>query len=163
MPRKGRTPPEEAGAGDGGARTGLQRRPRVAGLGDPAGEEQRVVGRERGARFRQQLQRRSRAANVTASLDSLDDDSVGAGPVRFARLRDRTALVQPDAGRPPLRPAPEGDGDVRLCRCLEPVAPRERQKHIDGERPPRQRPRRRQLVADRLGPADGDRPQAPGL
>jgi hypothetical protein len=154
---------QEAGAGHGGARSGRERLAHVALLGDSAGEQQRVVGRQRLLDPVEQLQRRHRPAHVTARLHALDDHRVGARRMGRAGLGNRTALVHPDAGNTPSRLAPEGDDHVCLGRCREPVAPGKGQQEVDGNRPVGQRPRRRQLAPDRPRAVDGDRPQPTGL
>ena len=100
---------------------------------------------------------------MATGLDALDNHPVGARRLRPPRLLDRAALVQPNAAGPAPRLAPEGHDDVGLRRRLEPVAPGEREQHVDRERAPGQCPRRRQLAPDRSGAADRDRPQASGL
>ena len=125
----------------------------------PSRQQQRETRRERAAGTGEELEPRDAAAHVAARLDALDDRRVGPGRVGGAGLGDRAALVHPEAAGPPPRPAPEGDDDVGLGRRLEPVAAREGQQHVDGDRAGGQRPRRAQLAADRGGAVDRDRPQ----
>ena len=112
---------QEAGAGDGAPRAGLERPGTSAALGDPAGEQQREAGGS-AARTRSSSSRAGVvAAHVAARLDALDDHAVGAGGLGGARLLDGAALVDPGAAGAALRRPPEGDDDVGRPRGLEPV------------------------------------------
>ncbi len=88
---------QEAGPSDRRGRAGVERCDDVGALGDAAGEQQRELGGQVGARPLQQLQGGRAAADVTARLDSLDDRGVGAGGVGGARLGDAAAQVDPGA------------------------------------------------------------------
>ena len=154
---------QEAGAGDGGARPGLERPLDVGPLRDPAGEKQRVAAGQRLAHLGEQLECGDSTPHMAAGLDALDDEGIGGGGMRRACLADRAALVDPYPCGPPSRPAPEGDDGVGACRRLEPAAPGEGQQQVDRERPVGQLAGGAQLPFDRTGAVDGDRAEAAGL
>jgi phosphoribosylglycinamide formyltransferase 1 len=154
---------QETRAGDGRACPSPERLADVAPLRDSTGEEQWVVGWQRGSDSLQQLQRGQVPSHVAARLDTLDDHGVRAGGVSGAGLGDRTALMDPGAAGAPLRPAPESYDHVRRCCRFEPAPPGEGEQQVHRDRSIRQPPRCGQLPPDRLRPRDRDRPQPAGV
>ncbi len=154
---------QETRAGDGCARPRLEGASDVSAVGDAARNQQRILARHGRADSVEQLERWDRSPHMSPGLDTLDDHRVGARRVGGECLIDRAALVDPDTGRAPLRDTPEGDDDVGLRGCREPVAPGEREEDVDGQRLAGQRSRCRELTCDRGGAVDRDRPQPTGL
>ena len=141
----------------------LERPLHVAPLGDPAGEQQRVVrraappGRARAAP--------GRLVPRTCPPASTPWTITASAPAAWAARASATEphwWIQVPAVRR-FGAAPEGDDDVGARGGLEPVAAGEGQQQVDGERAVGQRPRRGQLALDRRRAVDRDRPQPAGL
>jgi hypothetical protein len=135
----------------------------VAGLGDPASREHRVIARQRRAHPVEQLERCDRSAHVPPRLDALLDHGIRAGLAREQALAGRAALMDPQLCRPSPRPSPEGDDHIGLRGCLKVGPPRERQQQIHRHRLCAERPELRDLPAQLAGREDPDRAESARL
>jgi phosphoribosylglycinamide formyltransferase 1 len=151
---------EETGSRDCGARARIECPSNILPCSDSAGEQQRVVGRQRRLYALKQLQRRFASTHMAAGLDALDDRCVGTGVVGSLCLRDRTALVDPGTARAALRLAPEGDYDVGRLGRLEPASLGEGKQQVDCDWTVRLRPGGDQLLLDCLGTENRNRAEA---
>jgi hypothetical protein len=88
---------QKARADDGDNRTGVDRVSHACGVGDSDGDEDPDL--QRCAYLFVQLERRSRRADVAASLNPLRDDRARARGSGRLRLVDRPALVHPGGYR----------------------------------------------------------------
>jgi hypothetical protein len=142
---------------------GLERPADVRGIGDAAGQEERIAVGQRGLRALEEVERALHAADMAAGFDALHDHGVRASRVGVPSLLDRAALVQPDAGGAAPWRAPEGDERVSLSRDLPVAASSEREQQVDRDGLPCRIASRSKLGAHRRRVEEPDRAEPAGL